>query len=150
MLAVGSALTRRSLDEDARRALIRQVDLIAAQHVSSPLPRRDSEIGRFLATEEERLAILTPEQAELLLPGSAADRLRRSGRADGTVSVRGEPFLYAARLGGGDAIVLLRGRRATSRTTGRRSSSASPSPLYSGSSSRPASLSCSRAPSHAP
>ncbi|WP_411277322.1 ATP-binding protein [Gaiella sp.] len=108
MLAVGSALTRRSLDEDARRALIRQVDLIAAQHVSSPLPRRDSDIGRFLATEEERLAIVTPEQAELLLPGGAADRLRRSGRAVGTVSVRGEPFLYAARLGGGDAIVLLR------------------------------------------
>ena len=108
MLAVGSALTRRSLDEDARRALIRQVDLIAAQHVSSPLPRGDSEIGRFLATEEERLAILTPEQAELLLPGSAATRLRASGHADGTVTVRGEPFLYAARLGGGDAIVLLR------------------------------------------
>jgi two-component system sensor histidine kinase BaeS len=111
MLAVGSALTRRSLDEDARRALTRQVDLIAAQHVASPLPRGDSEIGRFLATEEERLAILTPEQAELLLPGSAADRLRESGHADGTVSVRGEPFLYAARLGGGDAIVLLRSAR---------------------------------------
>jgi two-component system OmpR family sensor kinase len=111
MLAVGSALTRRSLDEDARRALIRQVDLIAAQHVASPLPRRESEIGRFLATEDERLAILTPEQAELLLPGSAADRLRRNGRASGTVSVRGEPFLYAAQLGGGDAIVLLRSSR---------------------------------------
>jgi len=111
MLAVGSALTRRSLDEDARRALARQVDLIAAQHVASPLPRRESEIGRFLATEDERLAILTPEQAELLLPGGAADRLRQSGRASGTVSVRGEPFLYAARLGGGDAIVLLRSAR---------------------------------------
>ena len=111
MLAVGSALTRRSLDEDARRALTRQVDLIAAQHVSSPLPRRDSEIGRFLATEEERLAILTPEQAELLLPAAATTRLRSSGRASGTVSVRGEPFLYAARLGGGDAIVLLRSAR---------------------------------------
>ena len=111
MLAVGSALTRRSLDEDARRALIRQVDLIAAQHVSNPLPRGDTEIGRFLATEEERLAILTPEQAELLLPGGAAERLRQSGRANGTVSVRGESFLYAARLGGGDAIVLLRSGR---------------------------------------
>lgn len=111
MLVVGSALTRRSLDDDARRALIRQVDLIAAQHVASPLPRRESEIGRFLATEDERLAILTPEQAELLLPSSAADRLRRNGRASGTVSVRGEPFLYAARLGGGDAIVLLRSAR---------------------------------------
>ena len=111
MLAVGSALTRRSLDEDARRSLGRQVDLIAAQHVASPLPRRNTDIGRFLATEQERLAILTPEQAELLLPGSAAATLRTTGHADGTVDVRGEPFLYAARLGGGDAIVLLRSAR---------------------------------------
>ncbi len=111
MLAVGSALTRRSLDEDARRSLGRQVDLIAAQHVATPLPRRDTDIGRFLATEQERLAILTPEQAELLLPGAAAATLRTTGHADGTVDVRGEPFLYAARLGGGDAIVLLRSTR---------------------------------------
>ena len=108
MLAVGSALTRRSLDDDARRSLRRQVDLIAAQHVASPIPRQESDIGRFLATEEERLAIVTPEQAELLLPGPAAERLRASGQVDGTVTVRGEPFLYAARLGGGDAIILLR------------------------------------------
>jgi two-component system OmpR family sensor kinase len=114
MLAVGWALTRRSLDADARRALSRQVDLIAAQHVATPLPRRDTEIGRFLATEEERLAILTPEQAELLLPASAARTLRATGRAAGTVEVRGEPFRYAARLGGGDAIVLLRSARSQS------------------------------------
>ena len=31
MLAVGSALTRRSLDDDARRSLARQVDLIAIE-----------------------------------------------------------------------------------------------------------------------
>ena len=64
-----------------------------------------------MGTEEERLAILTREQAELLLPGSTAATLRTTGRADGTVDVRGESFLYAARLGGGDAIVLLRSAR---------------------------------------
>ncbi len=114
MLAVGAALTRRSLDDDARRSLARQVDLIAAQHVSTPLPRRDTDIGRFLATEQERLAILTLEQAELLLPHSAAAALRTTGRADGIVDVRGEPFLYAARIGGRDAIVLLRSARSQS------------------------------------
>ena len=107
----GAALTRRSLDDDARRSLARQVDLIAAQHAATPLPRGDTSIGRFLATEQERLAILTPQQAELLLPDSAAATLRSKGRADGTVDVRGEAFLYAARLGGGDAIVLLRSAR---------------------------------------
>ena len=111
MLAVGAVLTRRSLDEDARHSLVRQVDLIAAQHAASPLPTGDTSIGRFLATEQERLAILTPQQAELLLPDSAAAALRSTGHADGTVNVRGESFLYAARLGGGEAIVLLRSAR---------------------------------------
>ena len=109
MLAVGAALTRRSLDADAKHALARQVDLIAAQHVAAP--KRDTTIGSFLATEQERLAILTPEQAELLLPSSAGRALRATGRADGTVAVRGEQFLYAARLRGGEAIVLLRSAR---------------------------------------
>lgn len=111
MLAVGAALTRRSLDDDARRSLARQVDLIAAQHAATPLPRDDTQIGRFLATEQERLAILTPAQAERLLPPAAARRLSTEGRAGGTVEVRGEPFRFAARLGGGDAVVLLRSAR---------------------------------------
>ncbi len=111
MLAVGAALTRRSLDSDARNALSRQVDLIVAQHATNPLPRGETALGRFLATDQERLAILTPEQAELLLPPEAATTLRANGRADGTVDIRGEPFLYAARLGSGDAIVLLRSAR---------------------------------------
>ncbi len=111
MLGVGAALTRRSLDNDAREALTRQVELIVAQHATSPLPRGETTLGRFLATEQERLAILTPSQAELLLPAAAAEELRARGRAEGTVQIRGEPFLYAARLGSGDAIVLLRSAR---------------------------------------
>jgi two-component system sensor histidine kinase BaeS len=111
MLAVGAALTRRSLDSDARSALDRQVELIVAQHAETPIPRGETTLGRFLATEQERLAILTPQQAELLLPETAATTLRSTGRADGTVDIRGDSFLYAARLGSGDAIVLLRSAR---------------------------------------
>jgi len=111
MLAVGAVLTRRSLDHDSRSALDRQVDLIVAQHAANPLPSGENTLGRFLATEQERLAILTPAQAELLLPAQAATRLRARGQADGTVAVRGQPFMYAARLGSGDAIVLLRSTR---------------------------------------
>ena len=112
MLAVGAALTRRSLDHDSRSALDRQVELIVAQHAANPLPSGEkTPLGRFLATEQESLAILTPAQAELLLPDEAAAELRGTGQADGTVDVRGEPFMYAARLGSGDAIVLLRSTR---------------------------------------
>ena len=111
MLAVGAALTRRSLDHDSRSALDRQVELIVAQHAANPLPAGETTLGRFLATEQERLAILTPAQAELLLPDGPPPRCARTGQADGTVDVRGEPFMYAARLGSGDAIVLLRSTR---------------------------------------
>ena len=111
MLAVGAILTRRSLDTDARQALDRQVELIVAQHAASRLPTGQTAVGRFLATEQERVAILLPAQAELLLPADAARTLRRQGQADGTVEVRGEPFMFAARLGSGDAIVLLRATR---------------------------------------
>ena len=76
MLAVGAALTRRSLDHDSRSALDRQVELIVAQHAANPLPAGETTLGRFLATEQERLAILTPAQAELLLPDKAAAELR--------------------------------------------------------------------------
>ena len=111
-LAVGALLTRRSLDDDARRSLNRQVELIAAQHAAAPITKEGSaDIGRFLETEQERLAILTLPQAELLLPADGADELRADGAADGTVTVRGEHFLYAARRSNGDALVLLRSAR---------------------------------------
>jgi two-component system, OmpR family, sensor kinase len=111
MLAVGAILTRQSLDRDARRALDRQVDLIVAQNATNPLPHGQTTLGQFFATEQERLSILTPTQAELLLPDDGAKKLRATGYADGSVDVRGEPFIYAARLGSGDAIVLLRSAR---------------------------------------
>jgi two-component system sensor histidine kinase BaeS len=111
-LVTGAVLTRRSLDAEARRSLVRQVELVAAQHAATPAgQRRSTEIGRFLATDQSRLAILTPEQAELLLPPGDAALLSARGRVDGTVDVRGEQFLYAARLESGDALVLLRSAR---------------------------------------
>jgi len=111
ILAVGAILTRQSLDRDARKALDRQVDLLVAQNEANPLPHGQTTLGRFLATEQESIAILTPTQAELLLPENGAKKLRATGSADGTVDVRGEQFIYAARLGSGDAIVLLRSAR---------------------------------------
>ena len=43
MLAVGAALTRRSLDHDSRSALDRQVELIVAQHAANPLPAGETD-----------------------------------------------------------------------------------------------------------
>ena len=107
-VVAGALLTRRSLESTALGSLERQVELIATQRRQAPTRDVESELGRFLATEEQRLAILSPEQAELLLPETAAARLEAGRDASGKVSVRGTQFLYAARRSGDEAIVLLR------------------------------------------
>ena len=104
----GALLTRRSLEHAGIQALERQVDLIAAQRRENPATSTQAELGQFLATDEQRLAILTQAQAELLLPGAGAARLRSGALASGSVDVRGTRFLYAAERNGDEAIVLLR------------------------------------------
>ena len=107
-VVAGALLTRRSLESTAVAALERQVELIAAQRSEDPGRGVDDELGRFLSTDEQRLAILTPAQADLLLPENPAGHLRRDHEASGSVDVRGTRFLFAARESGGEAIVLLR------------------------------------------
>jgi two-component system sensor histidine kinase BaeS len=107
-VVAGALLTRRSLETSARHALTRQIDLIAAQRQSSEDRLQTPDIGVFLATEQQRLTILTPEQAELLLPAEGATSLRAGHAANGTVEIQGRRFLYAARLSGDEALVLLR------------------------------------------
>jgi two-component system sensor histidine kinase BaeS len=107
-VVAGALLTRRSLEQTAVQALERQVELIAAQRRDAPGRSAEAEIGRFLATDEQRLAIVTPAQAALLLPPSGAALLRAGNAASGTLDVRGTRFLYAARRSGDEAIVLLR------------------------------------------
>ena len=104
----GALLTRRSLEDTAVNALERQVALIAAQRNSDPSRTAQRVLGEFLATDDQRLAILSPAQAELLLPDAGAERLRAGAVASGSVDVRGTRFLYAARRNGDEAIVLLR------------------------------------------
>ena len=104
----GALLTRRSLEHAGIQALERQVDLIAAQRRENPATSTQAELGQFLATDEQRLAILTQAQAELLLPDAGAARLRSGALASGSVDVRGTRFLYAAERNGDEAIVLLR------------------------------------------
>jgi two-component system sensor histidine kinase BaeS len=107
-VVAGALLTRRSLEQASVQALERQVELIAAQRRENPARGTQQELGQFLATDEQRLAILTPAQAELLLPDDGADRLRAGAVASGSVDVRGTRFLYAAKRNADEAVVLLR------------------------------------------
>ena len=87
-VVAGALLTRRSLEQSAVHALERQVELIAAQRRADPARRTQDELGQFLATDEQRLAILTPSQAALLLPDAGAERMRSGEAASGSVEVR--------------------------------------------------------------
>ncbi len=108
-LAVGALLTRRSLENEALRSLGRQVDLIATQRGQPAIAHRGApDLGSFLATEQERLAILTPDQAELLLPADGAAAVKAGTPATGSVTLHGTRYLYAVRRNGSEALVLLR------------------------------------------
>jgi signal transduction histidine kinase len=111
-LLVGFVLTRRSLEREALGSLARQLDLIAAQRGEKPIAHRGApDLGDFLATEQERLAILTPQQADLLLPAHSARAIRSAATATGSLELRGTRYLYAARRNGSEALVLLRSAR---------------------------------------
>jgi len=111
-LLAGAFLTRRSLEREGIRSLVRQVDLIATQRDGKGVGRRNTpDLGDFLSTEQERLAILTPEQADLLLPEAAVTALRSGRVATGTLSLHGTRYLYAARRNDAEALVLLRSAR---------------------------------------
>ena len=111
-LLVGGYLTRRSLERESTRSLERQIDLIAAQRAEKGIARRGApDLGDFLATEQERLAILAPEQADLLLPPTAVTAIRLKHVATGTLELHGTRYLYAARRNDAETLVLLRSAR---------------------------------------
>ena len=108
-LVIGAFLTRRSLESEALRSLGRQVDLIATQRGEPAIAHRGApDLGSFLATDQERLAILTPDQAELLLPPEGAAAVRAGRATTGAVVLHGTRYLYATRRNGTEALVLLR------------------------------------------
>ena len=111
-LLAGAYLTRRSVERESIRSLARQIDLIAAQRSEKGIARRGApDLGDFLSTEQERLAILAPEQADLLLPASAVATIRAKHVASGTLQLHGTRYLYAARRNGAESLVLLRSAR---------------------------------------
>ncbi len=111
-VGIGALLVRRSATQQARKSLGRQADLLAVQERAAPnTSARIANLGLFLATQEQRLSILSLDQAALLLPPAGAAALRAARPADGTVTIRRSKFLYAARPAGHRVVILLRSAR---------------------------------------
>jgi signal transduction histidine kinase len=85
---------RRSIEHAAINGLSRQVGLLANENLHPAA----GPFGRFLATQDERLSVLSRQQARLLLPDSRT----------GHVTVNGRDYIYATRTNGPDTLVLLR------------------------------------------
>ncbi len=108
-LLAGAYLVRRSVQSQDLKALGRQADLVAARERKAPVPTQQvANLGFFLGTQQERLAILGRTEAAALLPAKGGDLLRAGKPAHGTLTIRGARFLYAARPAGNEAVVLLR------------------------------------------
>ena len=107
-LILSVILVRRSVQNEALKALARQAALIAAQQRATPSGNPSTKLGVFFDTQQERLAILSVSQAELLVPPAGGAALRAGLPAQGLVAVGGRHYLYATRPEGARAIVLLR------------------------------------------
>ena len=107
-LAIAVVLVRRSARHEALNSLQRQAALIAAQQRATRSRQPLTGLGAFFETQQERLAIISIPQAELLLPRSAGTALRSGRAVEGSVEVSGKHYLFAARPEGDQAIVLLR------------------------------------------
>ena len=93
-LLAGAYLVHRSVEHAGLNGLRRQVALLA----NEDLHPAAGPLGRFLATQDERLSVLPRRQARLLLPGGSAGR----------ITVHGRDYLYATQTSGPDAVILLR------------------------------------------
>jgi two-component system sensor histidine kinase BaeS len=88
-----------------------QADLLAERERVALLPLGHLQSLRtILARQDEREVVAPLDRPSTYLPGGAAAQVRKTGRSDGTISVDGKEWFYAARPVTGRVLVLLRPR----------------------------------------
>jgi two-component system, OmpR family, sensor kinase len=110
-LLVGGLLTRRAVDRSELRDVSQQADLIAERERVALLPLGHlGSMRSFLARQQERVVVAPLDRASPYLPAAAAARVGAGAEPDGTVTVAGKAWFFAARPVAGKALVLLRPR----------------------------------------
>ncbi|HEV2592378.1 MAG TPA: HAMP domain-containing sensor histidine kinase [Gaiellaceae bacterium] len=99
-LLCAALLVDRSLNKAALRGLSQQAALLAQR----TLRPRTGPFGVFLATQDERVAVVSRSQAALLLP-SAEDASRPT---TGSLTLHTTHYLFASHPSGNETIVMLR------------------------------------------
>jgi two-component system, OmpR family, sensor kinase len=110
-LVVGAVLTRRAVERSVLKDVSQQADLLAGRERVALLPLGHlGELRAFLARQDERAVIAPLDVRSKYLSPDAVARLRTARQSDGTISVDGKDWFYAARPVAGQAFVLLRPR----------------------------------------
>lgn len=93
-LVLAAYLLQRSSERTVFDGLRRQLALLSQEDLRIP----QGSLGRFLASQDERVSILPKKQASLLLPP----------KATGRIVINRQTYVYASRTSNGNVIVLLR------------------------------------------
>ena len=106
---IGAVLTRRAVERNTLRDVSAEADLIAQREQDDVNPL--GHLGRVdavLERQQERIVTLRLDRPSRYLPPGRLAELRRGRRLDGTVTVDGTRYFYAARRVAGKGFVLLR------------------------------------------
>jgi two-component system sensor histidine kinase BaeS len=108
-VAIGALLTRRAVEENTLRDVAAKADLLAERERLSLLPTaRLRSLQPFLREQGERVVTPPLDGSSPFLDEERARDLRNGRAVDGTTTVGGIRYFYAARLVSGKAFVLLR------------------------------------------
>jgi two-component system sensor histidine kinase BaeS len=110
-VVIGLVLTRHAVDRGALRDLSHQADLIAgSQGTGIVVTPHFEQLGPYLQRQHE-----SSRQNPAFLPAAARARLARGRSVNGSVTLDGEPYFFAARrvTGSKKPFILLRPKSAT-------------------------------------
>jgi two-component system OmpR family sensor kinase len=111
--AVGLALTRRAVERAKLDDLSHQADLLAERENQFDVLLPFSRLQRlepFLAKQNQQIQIVDLEQPSSYLAGERLQEVRAGRPVEGTVTVDGQAYFFAARNVQGKGFVLLRPR----------------------------------------
>jgi two-component system, OmpR family, sensor kinase len=112
MLVVGAVLTRRQVEHATLEGLAHQADVLAARELTTvfPLGHLKSLNSKILQTQQERAVAVTLKRPSPYLSAKDRLRVRRGIDVNGTETLSGTDYFFAARQVNKKALVLLRPR----------------------------------------
>ena len=113
MLAVGSVLTRRAVEQATLKDVAHQADLLAARERTAIFPcARLKDIRPYFSRQNETAACVSLTRPSKYLPGDLYKVVRKKKRLNGTLRIGNTSYFYAARPASSHLeLVLLRPKR---------------------------------------